>query len=432
VVAIPNPAPPGVRLDWVANFSASSDAIMPLAWRIVSGADNCTDESLNCGEPSQRGITVATCGGGAAAPAYSCGALTSGVIRVWTGCACALWQEQAPCRWNVSTQSFAGADCVFANVTRIGTRHLTDFAVETAPPKIRTLSAADLVAISPQDLVHIKDLLVVICALFAAMHIGAFILSKLDGRDFSRVKRLAHSAAVGCNTVDVGGDTLLSTWRLTQDAVVGTHRDSVISGPAVAFASLVGVPYARLAFAVPETMLGQQPVQCAAGRPTAEAPLQCADEASGGAGDPQAALPQPDVLTMASTAFMHALQQSWCIASGEEIVAQQRLFFAWLAQEKSPLEPRQYLHLFTVFKEMLIGGNLRSPQNWMQKARMWRVILLSNDSGFWEPSDALAFALLANNRAEAVTALHGMQAVMVRHRLPAPRQRRLRLLRRRL
>jgi hypothetical protein len=30
VVAIPNPAPPGVRLDWVANFSASSDAIMPL------------------------------------------------------------------------------------------------------------------------------------------------------------------------------------------------------------------------------------------------------------------------------------------------------------------------------------------------------------------------------------------------------------------
>jgi hypothetical protein len=61
---------------------------------------------------------------------------------------------------------------VFANVTRIGTRHLTDFAVETAPPKIRTLSAADLVAISPEDLVHIKDLLVVICALFAAMHIA--------------------------------------------------------------------------------------------------------------------------------------------------------------------------------------------------------------------------------------------------------------------
>jgi hypothetical protein len=111
VVAIPNPAPPGVLLDWVAGFNASSDAIMPLAWRIVSGADNCTDASLNCGDPLQRGTTVAVCSAAAepAAGAYACSALTSGVIRVWTGCACALAQEQAPCRWNVSTQGFSGA-----------------------------------------------------------------------------------------------------------------------------------------------------------------------------------------------------------------------------------------------------------------------------------------------------------------------------------
>jgi hypothetical protein len=418
MVAIPNPAPPGVLLDWVANFSASSDAILPLAWNIVGGVDDCTDASLNCGDPSQRGTTVAVCSAVAepAAGAYSCGTLTSGVIRMWTGCNCTLWQEQAPwnasapwCHWNVSSQSFTGAGCMFDNVTRIGTRHLTDFAVQTAPPKIRTLSAADLVAISPQDLVHIKDLLVVICVLFAAMHVGAFILNKLDRHDFNRLKQLAQSAAVGCNVVDVCGDTLC-TWRLTQDAIVGTH--SVISGPAVAFASLDGVPYARLAFAVPETMLGQQPVQCAVGRPaTEDSPSTCADDAHGADGACGQSAPEPDLLTMASTAFMHALQQSWCIASGEEIVAQQRLFFAWMAQEKSPLDPRQFLHLFTVFKEMLIGGNLRSPQNWMQKARMWRIILLSNDAGSWEPSDALAFALLANNRAEPATALHGVQAI---------------------
>ena len=48
---------------------------------------------------------------------------------------------------------------------------------------------------------------------------------------------------------------------------------------------------------------------------------------------------------------------------------------------------------------MLIGGSVRAAANWMSKARMWRTILLSNDDGWWDPSEHIAFSLLANNQA---------------------------------
>jgi hypothetical protein len=419
LVSIPNPAPPGVQLDWAPGFNASMDDVLPLAWGMSGpAAAGCADVSLDCGVPGQRSTVVETCPGDAASQRWACSGRTAGVFRIWAGCACALWRvpPDAPapaCGWNVSTQAFQGGGCVASNTTRIGTRHLTDFVVQTGPPEIRTLSAADLVDITPQDLVHIKDLLILICCLFVGMHVGAFLLSRLDERDMNRLLALASSDAMGCQTFSVNGDTLF-TWRLTQrvpatDADVAKDANRlVVSGPAVAFSSMIGIPYARLALAVPETMVGLQPASFSVGRRPADALAASVELQRCAQSD------QPDLAMVAGTAFMHALKLSWCMASGDEILTQQRLFLAFMEQQHSAVERGEFLFLrfFTIFKEMLIGGNLRATTNWLPKARLWRVVLLSNDTGFWDPSDALALALCANNKAEPATALHGVQSIM--------------------
>jgi hypothetical protein len=160
LVSIPNPAPPAsqLTLGWVSNFSATSDDVLPLAWNVSgAAADGCRDSWLDCGVAALQTLTVAACPGNVSvAPTWSCGAATTGVLRAWSGCTCALWQSTLPCSWNVTTQSFQGVGCVTSNTTRIATRHLTAFTVKEEAPKIKTLSAKDLVSISPQDLVHVK------------------------------------------------------------------------------------------------------------------------------------------------------------------------------------------------------------------------------------------------------------------------------------
>jgi hypothetical protein len=457
LVTIPNPAPAAVTLNWVLNFSATSDDVLPLAW-VAGGAAaaGCTDASLDCSVPAQRRTAVQLCAINAAAPSWSgCGDQTSGIFRMWSGCACALWQDTS-CSWNISTQSFQGAACVSANTTRVATRHLTSFTAQASPPQIKTLSAADLVAISPEDIVHLRNLVIIIGVLFVGMHAGAWVLARIDKSDFNRLLALARSPEAGCTAIDVGGGETLLTWRFTQDKLEDDKRGGVVAGSAVVFAGIMGVPYARLACAVPETMLGGQPPRHCIGLPagmspeTAELPLGRLSEGAehheplecaldGEQPPPDSPLPpltltsapvectaeevtafapaapgptsSPDISTMTGTALMHALQLSWCMASGEDIVAQQRLFIRQFAPADMAAQAAEFLRLFTVFKEMLISGTLRSGKNWLPKARLWRTILLANDAGCWEPSDALAFALLANNQAHPPSALQGFQMV---------------------
>jgi hypothetical protein len=312
------------------------------------------------------------------APTWSCGAATTGVLRAWSGCTCALWQSTLPCSWNVTTQSFQGASCVTSNTTRIATRHLTAFTVQAEAPKIKTLSAKDLVSISPEDLVHVKvrcacgagcpvllrcgclrchrppgararsrqELLIIVCVLFAGMHVIAWVLARLDARDFRRLSALAHSPALGCTRVeDASGETLW-TWRFVQDELVlNTKYVGRVSGSAVECAGLIGLPFARLACAIPDTMFGAQPTSHCIGRTGGLCPSRLArmstklrsrarsleeegapplraahladDEAPAGA--PAAAAggmhTPPDLVTIASTALMHAVLVSWCLAS---------------------------------------------------------------------------------------------------------------------
>jgi hypothetical protein len=51
--------------------------------------------------------------------------------------------------------------------------------------------------------------------------------------------------------------------------------------------------------------------------------------------------------------------------------------------------------LLTKFKCMLSADNLRSTGRWLDRARLWRIILLSNEEGWFEPSAGLAFSLYA-------------------------------------
>ena len=473
MVWLPNPAPPVAELaiDWIAGFNAASDDVLPAAWNVSgTAAAGCTDAWLDCGDAVQRAQTVSACPENSSAPSWRCGRATAGVLRVWSGCGCALWQRdvQPFCAWNFSTQGFNGDGCVTENATRVATRHLTEFTVQAKAPEIKTLSAADLVAISPQDLVNVKELLIIVCVLFAGMHLLSWLLARLDARDFRRLNARAYSPDVGCSHLVLdGGQDTLCTWRLTQDALVVDHKLSGhVTGPAVGMARLVGLPYARLAVAIPSIMFGGQPTSHCVGRadgmnpsrrlkrlkdPNAVIPEDeldddaeleldlCSDN------EPQAkslssandaprlkslaaevrvaeeagvrvddTLATADMLTVASTALMHAFLVSWCASSSDDIVVQQRLFITHFFRDPADVGRRanEFLRLYTTFKEMLISGLLRGSKNWMSKARVMRVVLLANDEGCWEPDDHLALSLLANNQVFPPTKLQGIQVFM--------------------
>jgi hypothetical protein len=473
MVWLPNPAPPVAELaiDWIAGFNAASDDVLPAAWNVTgTAAAGCTDMWLDCGNVVQRAQTVTACPSNSSAPSWSCGRATAGVLRAWSGCGCALWQRdvQPFCAWNFSTQGFNGDGCVTANATRVATRHLTEFTVQAKAPEIKTLSAKDLVSISPQDLVNVKELLIIVCVLFAGMHLLSWLLARLDARDFRRLTAQAYSPEVGCSHLVLdGGQDTLCTWRFTQDALVVDHKLSGhVTGPAVGMARLAGLPYARLAVAIPSVMFGGQPTSHCVGRADglnpsrrlellkdpkaaiqqnsldveAEPELElCSDNGpqvrsvSSADDAPRlkslaaearvaeeaiervdATLATADMLTVASTALMHAFLVSWCAASSDDIVVQQRLFITHFFRDPADVGRRanEFLRLYTTFKEMLIGGLLRGSKNWMTKARVMRIVLLASDEGCWEPDDHLALSLLANNQVFPPTKLQGIQVFM--------------------
>ena len=70
-----------------------------------------------------------------AARQVSCGTRKSGILRVYWGTDCALWQPDNvdDCYWEASHQVFMGDGCV-ANATQgCACRHLTDFAAPSLP-----------------------------------------------------------------------------------------------------------------------------------------------------------------------------------------------------------------------------------------------------------------------------------------------------------
>ena len=120
VVTMPNPAPPGAALSWRANFSAASAADLPLAW--AAAVPGCAELVLNCSDAWEATLAVsldpqAALGAGV----VRCGSNQTGLMRVFAGHTCPLWQPGAACAWNVSAQAFMGPSCVYARTTQAAT-----------------------------------------------------------------------------------------------------------------------------------------------------------------------------------------------------------------------------------------------------------------------------------------------------------------------
>jgi hypothetical protein len=105
---------------------------------------------------------------------------------------------------------------------------------------------------------------------------------------------------------------------------------------------------------------------------------------------------------MASTALMHALMQSYCYASAEDIFDQQRAYTARLRRHavSEEVSAERFFALFAALKELLISGGLSSNSRWLQAARLWQCVLTAvpcqAGAGVqWAPTPGVALALLA-------------------------------------
>jgi hypothetical protein len=120
----------------------------------------------------------------------------------------------------------------------------------------------------------------------------------------------------------------------------------------------------------------------------------------------------PDVQEMVSTALAHAVLLGYCIASAEEVAEQQVAYLERLAAAGVDTDGRRFLHLFTVFKELIIPGVLGSAQSWLRNARLARVVLLSNPSGFWDADSGIALSLLAQSHRVEPSKKQGMRLLL--------------------
>jgi hypothetical protein len=122
--------------------------------------------------------------------------------------------------------------------------------------------------------------------------------------------------------------------------------------------------------------------------PPWEAP--CGDEeAARGAGDAAAA----EAARATSTALIFALMWVRLLAPREELASRQAAAAAHFNTVRTVAG--NFDDLVARFKDLLSGGNLHTRSDWLEKARLWRLILLQDPAGFWDASGGLAFALHA-------------------------------------
>jgi hypothetical protein len=444
IAAFPNPQPPNATFVWRVDFTANGTEDMPLSWAMVY--EDCYELLINCTDPAERTLQISLdpqqrIGD----PVVTCGMNQTGLMRVFVNGGCDLWQPgggDVGCFWNTTTQAFVGPGCVYVNVTTFATVHTTDFMV-TSTPQIAVASPSDLASVDPAMLSNLKGLITAIAVMFGVMHAAALVLGRRDARELDFYRRKAHSALLGCSVVATPAppqgergeeESQLHVWRFTQRASAG-----MVEGPAVAFAQLVGVPFARLRFAIPGRLFGgdadtalaaaigsdagfeqaalnannsgggggdgddglaklpslvsadvldysdwdgKPPLTADAGRGPAASVRSCCSGARRDTVARDAPLPvasPPDVLQVSSTALMHALLQSRCLMSSAEVMQARAAYLPLLARHSSAW-PGLYLRLFEAYKEML-QGTLYCKNGWLLSADAFRVILLAQAGG---------------------------------------------------
>jgi hypothetical protein len=133
---------------------------------------------------------------------------------------------------------------------------LTDFTSESTPV-VDTCSLSQLTALTPNDIIDdLRLLLIVVATLFGAMILGAALGWALDARERHAFVAQLQRPEVGFRAVgdkEKGAGAWL--WAFRMEPLTEGDELARPSGTAVALASLLGVPHARLRLALPDELL---------------------------------------------------------------------------------------------------------------------------------------------------------------------------------
>ena len=430
--ALPSPRPPSVNFSW-ACISASCPAGTPtLAWAMTGAlATGCAQAVVDCSATPGASLPLNPDDLSSSASLAVCGNHT-GVLRAFTGAACGLASvaNADACSWNATSQAFSGAGCIYdiGVPTQCACRHLTSFVATVVPPTIAVITPSQLAALKPSDLVgSVRVMLLVVIIAFGAMHLLAAAGAAQDARlDANLLRKFCHERA-GYRVAPGGA----WTWLLQHSDVPDGHGAS--EGPEVRLTELVGIPFVRLRCAVPEELL---PGSTAAalgtssglsrrvigGNSVSAARISALSIGSaeflrsmsqGGGGDDgkgrrgttsqrldtesQPAEADPRHL-MVGTALAFAAISSRRVMQecelAEQVVATAAYFRSLPGADPTGIV---FPRLLARFKVMLSSPCLRCTSGWLTHARLWRCVLLADESGdgSFHPTSSLAHALLA-------------------------------------
>ena len=443
-IGVPNPGPPGHTLAFVSGYQTPTDASLAMAWSISGPLlAGCNSTFVDCSlakppviypDPRQP----------LAIPAVSCpaNATKPPVLRVFFGTHCQLWQPNNAlnCSWDNTKQAFVGSGCVATgNVTQCMCRHLTDFAAARAPV-LTTCSLSDMLSLNPADIVtKLRMLFIVVITIFGVMNLGAGIGAFLDAQERrNSIIRLTkpstgfllvplHSGSGEHSSPSDSADDGVWTWSFEQQPLMSPVESPRGSGPTLALA--MSLPYFRLRLAIPEEL-------CAAGRTLGEAlgrqdglsvsflNTTYAVEVHDHAFD--AVLQRRSSVRIPTTGSVNSGPRSSNVLSSSTspdlskqarmaptalvmafITVSHALSIAQLARRKAdaaayfrdvriPGCDHDFEMLMRLFMGMLGEGNLSDKTYWVEKARLWRLLLLQRSDGSFVPSHSLATALQAH------------------------------------
>jgi hypothetical protein len=304
-------------------------------------------------------------------------------LLVFTGAACKMWKtpNSADCVWDAVTQSFSGPGCVIppASTLPIAQQpptclctHLTDFASLLAP-NVPVAAPEQMLAVTPALALQKARVFIIITAcLFIGMHALVAFMAYFDRRRRSCAVTDIFSPAMGYTAGAADKESaLVWTWRLS---LVEDEETGMMSGSAVRFAAAIGLPVARLQFAIPEELLD----------------LSC-DNNDG-------------ISVATSTALVFALLQTRLLMEPEEVALAQLEAERHFANG-APL-PIPFSLLVDHFVEMLASQTLARPTHWLACARLWRLILLRRGGGGWGPTNGIAAVFYARGHETEMPRAH--------------------------
>lgn len=241
----------------------TSTAQLARLWSISGPlAENCEEAWLDCsaaaasaGAPQRvyldptRPFSVppVTCPNASSSTAAASPPL---LMRAFVGARCQLWREDntAGCYWDARLQAFAGGGCEHAPSLQCACTHLTDFQ-SGRKPVLQVASLSQMSKLTAADLVtKLRAFFAVVLGLFGGMLLSGAALYALDEREKKRIVGTLKHRRFGYANRD-GGAWL---WSFPQAPV----RDAVghLTGSAVEFMAMVGIPFVRFRCAVPEEL----------------------------------------------------------------------------------------------------------------------------------------------------------------------------------